>query len=505
MRDSLNPSETLLVRYLAGAYPAPARRALAGNRMEKYRDDPAGYARDVLKVEWTPQQKEVARLLTMPPYRVLVKASHEVGKSFCAAGVVSWWYDTRDPGLCLTTAPTDAQVRDILWKEVRGQRVRAGLGGFRGPKMPRLESSPNHFAHGFTAREATAFQGRHEAEVLCVFDEAIGVAPEFWEAAETMATSWLAIFNPTDQSSQAYIEERSGRWHVVTMSGLDHPNIVAELKGEPPPFPAAIRLGRLNERLEKWCSPTDDPQPGDIEWPPGSSKWLRPGPLAEARILGRWPSQAVNSVWSEALWDATESRLTVKTNPGLPEIGCDVARFGDDFTAIHAHRGGVSLLHEEHNGWSTSQTAGRLKQLCQELGQRFGCDARRVPVKVDDDGVGGGVTDQRGDFFFVPVSGASKDCDPDYPNKRSELWFFTAELASASAITFQRLPANVRRELRRQALAPVYTLDGKGRRVVEPKEKTKERIKRSPDSMDAVNLAFCMAGRQQRMPKGVRV
>ena len=80
----------------------------------KYRADPAGYAREVLGVHWWAKQQQIAELLLTPPYRVLVKASHNVGKTHLAGGLVNWWYDVHDPGLTLTTAPTDTQVRDLL-------------------------------------------------------------------------------------------------------------------------------------------------------------------------------------------------------------------------------------------------------------------------------------------------------------------------------------------------------------------------------------------------------
>lgn len=478
---------------MARRWPEQTRRFLESKDVRSYGADPCSYASEVLKVVWWERQQHIAKLLLTPPYRVLVKASHEVGKTHLAGGLVNWWYDSFDPSLCLTTAPTDTGVRDLLWKEVRVQRRRAGLKGFRGPQMPRLESSADHWAHGFTARDADAFQGRHECKVLVIFDEAVGVAPTFWEAAETMYTAWLAIFNPTDASSQAYIEERSGRWHVVSMSGLDHPNIAAELARLPPPFPAALRLAKLQERLEKWCTPiaAEDKRSGDIEWPPSSGKYLRPGPIAEARVLARWPSQAVNSVWSDALWDAAEQKRGPIPRGISPEIGCDVARFGDDFTEIHVRQGGVSLQHEAHNGWATSQTAARLKVLCNEYGAKASVEPTRIKVKIDDDGVGGGVTDQAGGYNFIPVSALSSPLDEDgYPNKRSELWFAVADLAAAGKLCLGRLPPEVRQELRRQAMAPTYTLDSRGRRVVEPKAETKKRLKRSPDGMDAMNLAY---------------
>jgi hypothetical protein len=461
-------------------------------------DDPIRYAIAILGVSWWKKQQEIAEALLRPPYRVLVKASHSVGKTFLGGGLVNWWFDSFDPSITLTTAPTDRQVQDLLWKEVRGQRGQRG--GFPGPRVSRLETSPDHFAHGFTAKDGDAFQGHHSEHILIVFDEAVGVAPVFWEAAESMFAGeghgWLAIFNPTDTSSQAYMEELTGNWHVVSLSALEHPNIAAELAGLPPPYPSAARLGWLQGLLDKWCTPlSGTPKKTDIEWPPGSGEYLRPGPLAEARLLGRWPSQATNGVWSDGAWQEAEATVLPEPEDVPPEIGCDVARFGDDFTSIHVRRGPVSLHHESANGWGTNETAGRLKQLANEWGQHAGTEGRKVAVKIDDDGVGGGVTDQAEDYDFQPVSSASVAIDPEgYPNRRSELWFAVAERANDGQLDLSRLSDETRRELRRQALAPTWKLDSRGRRVVEPKDDTKKRLKRSPDDMDGLNLAYAPAG-----------
>lgn len=457
-----------------------------------YADDPGRYAREVLQQTWWSKQEEIARLLLVPPYRVLVKACHKVGKTHLAGGLVNWWYDSFDPGLVLTTAPTERQVKDTLWKEVRVQR--RGRSGFTGPKVPRLESSPDHFAYGFTAKDGDSFQGHHSAHTFFVFDEAVGVDSIFWETAESMFNeggAWLVIFNPTDTSSQAYAEELSGGWHVISMSVLEHPNILAELAGLPPPMPAAIRLSRVETLLRKWCRPVNGkPRATDIEWPPSSGEYLRPGPIAEARLLGRWPSQATNNVWSDGSFQAAETRI-LPVDEVMEEIGCDVARFGDDFTSIHSRRGRTSTGHETANGWSTSETAGRLKQLAREAGQRCGVDGRAIPVKIDDDGVGGGVVDQADGYNFIGCSGARSPIDYEgYVNRRSEVWFSLAERADEGQLSLIKLDADTRRELRRQALAPTWKLNGKGQRVVEPKDDTKKRIKRSPDDMDAVNLAY---------------
>src|SRR5436305_1803076 len=85
--------------------------------------------------------------------------------------------------------------------------------------------------------------------------------------------------------------------------------------------------------------------------------WFRPGPLFESRALGRWPSAGTYGVWSDLLF-ATAEGLLLDLPPWhvLPEIGCDPARFGDDFTAIHVRWGCCSMAHERHNGWDTART-----------------------------------------------------------------------------------------------------------------------------------------------------
>ena len=247
--------------------------------------------RSVLGLNPWSKQQEIARLLLSPPYRVLVKSSHSVGKSWLAAALTSWWYDTRPHGCVLTTAPTDRDVKDVLWREVRLQRGRAGLGGFKGDVAAEIRSAPDHYAKGFTAAKGESFQGRHQKKMLFIFDEAIGIKSQFWETTRSMFNpdgdhAWLCPFNPTDTSSRAHLEEQltdplTGlpMWHVVTMSSLDHPNLVAGLRGKPAPYPGAVTLAQFEDWLVSWCDPSDEtPGPTDIEWPPGSGRYWRVGP-----------------------------------------------------------------------------------------------------------------------------------------------------------------------------------------------------------------------------------
>ena len=176
-------------------------------------------------------------------------------------------------------------------------------------------------------------------------------------------------------------------------------------------------------------------------------------------------------------------------------IGCDVARHGDDYTSIVVRRGSCVLHHETHNGWDTSQIAGRLKELA-NLFKSAGEEPRTIDIKIDDAGVGGGVVDQAGGYKFSPINSNHRAIEKmGYPNKRSEMWFTVAELAKEGNLDLSRLAPGSLLLLRRQAMAPMWSLDSQGRREVERKEVTKKRISRSPDDMDALNLAFARGRR----------
>ena len=132
------------VSMAVAALPAADR---AADVARSYRDDPCGYAREILKVNLTPDQSDILRALTQAPGRVKVNSGHSVGKTFLAAVAVSWWFDTRDPGVVITTAPTERDVVDLLWTEVRLQRARAGLPSrFAGPRAPEMFDHDGHWA-----------------------------------------------------------------------------------------------------------------------------------------------------------------------------------------------------------------------------------------------------------------------------------------------------------------------------------------------------------------------
>jgi hypothetical protein len=471
--------------------PRDLTKALAARRA--FRTDPALYARVRLGMEWTPDQIRIAESVR-DNQRTMVLAGHAVGKSALAGGLINWWFDTNIPGCAITTAPTNQQVRDVLWTEVRRQR--RGLPGLL-PKFPRMEGRPGHYAVGTSPDSPEAFQGRHSDPVLVVFDEAVGVAREFLDAGVSMMSSprcrMLALCNPTDPTSWVKTEADSGRWNVIRLSCIDHPNVQAELQGLPPPFPAAVSRAWVEKALAEYGTRCDGPGPGHVEFPAGVWWDLSRDPRGEPRIIGRWPSQSEFSLWSDWLLDKCRNDPADIHSAEPPTGGCDVARGGADRT-VFAIRRGAALVHLEcRTGWNTTQVADRLVELGQQYGEPVGMKADAVPWNVDDCGVGGGVVDRARDVHGLavnPVNAACASLDERFPLERDRLWFAAREQAEAGAVSFAALSESEWALVRAELASTRYSLASKGRRQVEKKDDVKKRIGVSPDVADAVNLAY---------------
>ena len=75
------------------------------------------------------------------------------------------------------------------------------------------------------------------------------------------------------------------------------------------------------------------------------------------------------------------------------DIGCDVARFGDDKTVIGFKINEKVEFYKKRNGQDTMRTAADIALLGQLLIDKYKLKSK-IPVKVDDGGVGGGVVDR---------------------------------------------------------------------------------------------------------------
>nr|DAW81635.1 MAG TPA: large terminase [Caudoviricetes sp.] len=163
---------------------------------------------------------------------------------------------------------------------------------------------------------------------------------------------------------------------------------------------------------------------------------------------------------------------------GAIEVGVDVARLGGDRT-VFVKRKGLKEIGR------ASYTKKRTTEVCDLLVNFIGAD-KDVLIKIDDTGVGGGVTDgmiARG-YNVIPINFGAKASNPDkYPNLISEAWFYLQSIIDQISIANDK-------DLLVELSNREWKMDSKGRRGVESKDDYKKRGFRSPDLADATILCF---------------
>ncbi|MCE5324908.1 MAG: hypothetical protein LLG01_00690 [Planctomycetaceae bacterium] len=243
-------------------------------RVIEYRKDPVGFGVNVLGIPphhiW-PKMRLIAESVR-DNQKTAVPAGHSVSKTYGAGRLIVPWFKTCfQPSTVVTTAPSDNQVRNQLWRHIAASfaSARVPLGGKLSqmmwdckPSEEILASLPPearecwalNFAMGFSTSPdssteyATKMQGWHNDWVLAILDEACGIMGQIWDTVVdallvNQRCKVLAIGNPTDpegkfadacrvkgklnhleQSSEPYTSDEG--WRVIPVSVLDTPNYI---------------------------------------------------------------------------------------------------------------------------------------------------------------------------------------------------------------------------------------------------------------------------------------
>jgi hypothetical protein len=423
--------------------------------------------------------------------RTAVRSCHGVGKSWVASLVASWWLDTHPPGeaFVVTSAPTFAQVRAILWRYIRRVHRRGKLAGRVNQTEWHLDDEMVAFGRKPADHDESAFQGIHARYVLVILDEACGIPEQLWVAADALTTNAdcrvLAIGNPDSPASyfRKVCSPGSG-WHVIGISAFDSPNLTGE---EVPDAVAQALVGR--------------------EWVEEKAReWGEDNPLYRSKVLGEFSEDAPNRVVRAS--DVARCRIDPEArwkpeDLDPVELGVDVGGGGDE-TVIRERRGRRAGREWRAHTDRPEKIAPLVMQAMKE--------SQAVTVKVDSIGVGFGVIGElrnaglRGEHMarIVGVNVGEAASRPDkFLNLRAELWWEVARGLSESAGWDLSGMANADVTVA-QLLEPLWDTDPRGRIRVEPKDEIRKRLGRSPDNADALLLAFYAAPRVPRKRARVR-
>ena len=273
--------------------------------------------------------------------RTSVKAGHSVSKTYTAAQLALWFLYSFYPATVVTTAPSQNQVEQILWREIRQSHSNAliPLGGHVTMTQIDLQKATSDkkqekwFAYGFSTKpdnvtqQATKMQGFHNEHVLLIFDEAAGIMSKIWEAAEALMTSGfvrlLAIGNPTAAFGEfidTFNPEKS-EYHNITISVKDTPNYKSGKELIP-----GLSGRRYEEAMRK--------------------KYGVDNNLYRARVLGEIPQYIEGTIYGKAMADLKARKRFVNIPPDPSALVHSVWDLGvGDATAIWFFRTSGLEIH----------------------------------------------------------------------------------------------------------------------------------------------------------------
>ncbi|MEU1445499.1 hypothetical protein [Streptomyces mirabilis] len=450
-------------------------------RSRLYAHNPVGWVEERLdQIVWS-KQREIMESVR-DHRRTAVRSAHGVGKSHTASLVASWWLDTHPPGeaFVVTSAPTFAQVRAILWRYIRRVHRRGKLAGRVNQTEWHLEDELVAFGRKPADHDESAFQGIHARYVLVILDEAGGIPEQLWVAADALTTNAdcriLAIGNPDNPAShfRKVCIPGSG-WHVIGISAFDSPNMTGETVPEPV---AQALVGR--------------------EWVEEKAReWGEDNPLYQSKVLGEFAEDAPNRVVRAS--DIARCRIDPETKMTAAdlepvELGVDVGGGGDE-TVIRERRGRRAGREWRAHTDRPEKIAPLVLRAIEESGA--------TAVKVDSIGIGFGVIGELRNLGgqgahrarIVGVNVGEKSAQPDkFKNLRAEIWWEVARGLSERQGWDLSSAENADTTVA-QLLEPLWEVDAQGRIFVEPKDEIRKRLGRSPDNADALLLAFYSGAR----------
>ncbi|MED1790811.1 phage terminase large subunit [Brevibacillus laterosporus] len=441
--------------------------------LEIYWDDPVAFVEDILNVEPDEWQKEVLTDLANNK-RVSVRSGQGVGKTALESWAIIWFLCCRPFPRVVCTAPTRQQLYDVLWAEIdkwlTSSKV-SRLLEWTKTKVYMKGYSGRWFATAKTATRPENMQGFHEDCMLFIADEASGIAdPIMGAILGTLSGSenkLLMCGNPTRTSGVFFDSHNKDRADYKThkVSSLD-----------------SSRTSKENIEMLK-------------------RKYREDSDVYRIRVLGEFPKKEADTFIALEVAELA-CNSSVEPEGDVLHIGVDVARFGDDETVIATRIGNKGFPLHTYNKQDTMVTAGWVINIAKRMIKEKP-ELIKAKIKVDDDGVGGGVTDRLKEvvreenlpFDIIPVRNGSKPEDNHFENLGTEIWAKLKEtLEENLSIHLQGSESTIQLpkddKLISQLTTRKYKMTSKGKIALERKEDMKKRGLDSPDRADAVVLAF---------------
>ncbi len=481
LRNSLSPSAyQSLQRELAERLIAKAATKPRANLATP--DGIVWFVRNVLRADPTDYQIDVLRNLVIHK-RAAVRGPHGLGKTAMASWVILWGFSALGDDVKIpVTASAWRQLTHFTFPEVKKWALKAdwskvGLDLRYGREI--LEQSlklPGREAFPVASDNPALIEGAHARNIVYVFDEAKAIQAGTFDAAEGAFSNAGA-----DTSYNAYAlaistpGETGGRFYDIHKRRPGYEDwwtrhVTLE---------EAIQAGRVSR---EWAEQR-------------RRQWGESSPVYINRVLGEFAEAGTDVLiplsWVELAVERWHERGGV--GQGNVVYGVDVARYGDDSTAIGRLVGStfeqLDYLAQKDTMETTGEVILRVKS------------NKTTPIWVDVIGIGAGVVDRLREQGYavtgVNVGESAKGSDGKpltdvsgelkFANLRSFIWWMLRERLDPNGADPLALPPDDR--LTGDLTAPKWKVTSSGSIHVESKDEIRKRIGRSTDSADTLGLA----------------
>lgn len=478
---------------------------------EIWATDPELYARQRLGMKPTWQQRKTFEAIAPDGAKVSIRSGHGTGKTGTMAAIVLWFLETRDYPKIPCTAPTSHQLRDVLWAEIskwmrkanlmaalHGLPPQLWLGGMFRVTNDRVYDPSAKGEWFATARTSSkdnpdALQGFHAADIeisedgksiehhaeggqiMFVVDEAAGVPDAVFEVAEGALSSpgarLLMAANPTRSTGYFADSHRHNRGDFTTL----------HFRSDESPLVDPSYRAKL---VRKWGENSN---------------------VVRVRADGDFPKQD-NDALIALEWAETALERPAHDEHGSDKrLGVDVARFGDDRSALVLRQGrNVPFIRIE----SKLDTMALTGLVITTIDAHGGRD--EVTAYVDVTGLGAGVADRLREQKFKVVEvnfgsasptrkrhiATTKDRqgqdgqDGQGKTMRDFIWLEMGDWFHYEEPSFDGADTQHAEDLAGEVSAARYRIDSSGKVVMEPKDDMKKRLGFSPDIADGLACTF---------------
>lgn len=471
----------------------------------RYRDNPNGFAEDVLRVStlWVAQREHLNAVAHHR--RVVAYGANGTGKTLDDAILALWWIYCWD-GLVVATSAKELQLQSSFMRDVARLFHQApALPGELYSMALRRPERPEAGLLCSAAGVADNLRSYHAPRVMIQLQEAQGLPDFAFSSAEMMAVGEADRVTVSGNSSQPggelHRRVKSSAWVSVRFDATQHPNVTTGtvvIPGGPTRESLAQRATDYGTDSGFYLASVTGVFPADSPESLVRREWLD-------AAAARWESGALEEAAAGQSWTAA----------------LDVARYGADKSCLCLREGPIVRRLVTWGMKDTMTTTGLVLTTLREWNRplwkpqpiaapgappfrrdEFARPASHCTTRllVDEIGLGSAVVDRLREQGFE-VEGFNGSRSPRapagqelYANMRAEAFWGLRRLLEAGALALPRDD-----KLFEELTTTTWRPNSAGRIIIESKDDLRARLGRSPDLADSVSMCTLDLG----APRGV--